>query len=77
MVLVVLEYESQHLPERPKSPSFVGKYTTHGADKGHDNPHFQIFQGSIRAASTSQVLFCFFVNGFLAITAYACAMGPR
>ena len=42
---------------------------------GHDNPHFQIFQGSIRAASTSQVLFCFFVNGFLAITAYACAMG--
>ena len=29
---MVLEYlQSQHLPERPKSPSFVGKYTTHGA----------------------------------------------
>ena len=26
---MVLEYESQHLPH--KSPSFVGKYTIHGA----------------------------------------------
>ena len=54
-----------------ENPSQLGGWWVDRSLTDHvSNPDVQIFQG----APTSQVLFCFFVNGFLAITAYACAM---